>query len=252
MRFYLGTHRPSWLGKTSVDLFVSNRTLKDRFSFPRALGQWALDSGGFSELSMYGRFVTTPEQYVVDARVYRDEIGGLQWVAPQDWMCEPQMVAKTALSVTQHQERTVANFVHLRSIAPDLPFIPVLQGWTVSDYEWCMNLYSRAGVNLWKEPLVGVGSVCRRQATGEIDVIMERLAGYGLSLHGFGVKAGGLRLYGGLLASSDSMAWSFTARHSPPLVGCTHKACSNCLRYALKWRANVMRSLETTQTRMAI
>ena len=146
----------------------------------------------------------------------------------------------------------MANFVHLRSSAPDLPFIPVLQGWTVSDYEWCMNLYSRAGVNLWKEPLIGVGSVCRRQATGEIDVIMERLAGYGLPLHGFGVKAGGQRLYGSLLASSDSMAWSFTARHSPPLTGCTHKTCANCLRYALKWRANVMRSLETTQTRMAI
>ncbi len=251
MRFYLGTHRPNWLGKTDVDLFVSNRTLKDRHNFPRALGQWALDSGGFSELSMFGRWETSPEQYVTDVRVYRDEIGGLQWAAPQDWMCEPQMVAKTALSVIQHQERTVANFVHLRSIAPDLPFIPVLQGWTLSDYEWCMELYTRAGVNLWKEPLIGLGSVCRRQATGEIDVIVERLGNYGLNLHGFGVKFAGLRLYGGIMRSSDSMAWSFRARRSEPLTGCTHKNCANCLRYALKWRATIMRSLETTQMRMA-
>ena len=243
---------PNWLARTDVDLFVSNRRLQGRRSYPRALGQWALDSGGFSELSLFGRWETSPERYVANVRLYRDEVGGLQWAAPQDWMCEPQIIARTGSTVQQHQERTVGNLIHLRSSAPDLPFIPVLQGWTVSDYEWCMNLYSRAGVNLWKEPLIGVGSVCRRQATGEIDVIMERLAGYGLPLHGFGVKAGGLRLYGGLLASSDSMAWSFTARHSPPLTGCTHEACSNCLRYALKWRANVMRSLETTQTRMAI
>ncbi len=252
MRFYLGTHRPSWLGKTDVDLFVSNRTLQGRKTYPRALGQWALDSGGFSELTMFGGWETSPEQYVANVRLYRDEIGGLQWAAPQDWMCEPQIIARTFLSVRQHQERTVENFLHLRSIAPDLPFVPVLQGWTVSDYEWCANLYGQAGVNLWKEPLIGLGSVCRRQATGEIEVIAERLTGYGLRLHGFGVKSAGLSRYGGFLESSDSMAWSFTARHSAPLVGCTHKACSNCLRYALKWRAHVMRGLETTQMRMAI
>jgi hypothetical protein len=252
VRFYLGTHMPNWLAQTDVDLFVSNRRLAGRKTFPRALGQWALDSGGFSELALFGRFETSPERYIANVRLYRDEVGGLQWAAPQDWMCEPHMVAKTGLTVTQHQERTVANFVHLRSSAPDLPFVPVLQGWTVNDYEWCAELYYRAGVNLWKEPLVGLGSVCRRQATGEIDVIVERLARYNLNLHGFGVKAGGLRQYADLLTSSDSMAWSFRARHSAPLPGCTHRACGNCLRYALRWRVNVLRGLDNIQTRLAI
>ncbi len=49
-------------------------------------------------------------------------------------MCEPQIVARTGLSVREHQERTVANYLTLRSIAPDLPFIPVLQGWRIADY----------------------------------------------------------------------------------------------------------------------
>jgi len=28
----------------------------------------------------------TPEQYVAAVRRYRDEIGNLDWAAPQDWM----------------------------------------------------------------------------------------------------------------------------------------------------------------------
>jgi hypothetical protein len=236
------------LGKTDVDLFVSNRTLQGRRTYPRALGQWALDSGGFSELSMFGRWETSPERYVANVRLYRDEVGGLQWAAPQDWMCEPQIIVKTGLSVREHQQRTVENLLALRQLAPDLPFIPVLQGWSREDYLWHWEMYEAADIHLAGEPLVGVGSVCRRNAVGHIDRIMDTLQP--LRLHGFGVKSAGLRVYGDLLTSSDSMAWSFTARHDPPLPGCTHKACNNCLRYALRWRANVMRGLETVQLRL--
>lgn len=248
MRFYLGTHRPNWLGLTDVDLFVSNRTLQGRRSYPHALGEWALDSGGFSELSMFGRWETSPERYVANVRLYRDEIGGLQWAAPQDWMCEPHMLAKTGLTVQEHQKRTVESVLNLRDRMSDPHVIPVLQGWDRDDYLRHWEDYDRAGMSLEDEPLVGVGSVCRRQATGEIDVIMEALQP--LRLHGFGVKSAGLARYAAFLASADSMAWSFTARHSAPLPGCTHKACANCLPYALKWRARVMRGLETTQLRL--
>ena len=50
------------------------------------------------------------------------------------------------------------------------------------------------------------------------------------------VKAGGLVRYGDCLASADSLAWSFEARRSAPLVGCVHTNCANCLRYAAAWR----------------
>jgi len=38
-------------------------------------------------------------------------------------------------------------------------------------------------------------SICRRQGTGEIEVIVHSLASIGLRLHGFGVEAGGLVRY---------------------------------------------------------
>jgi hypothetical protein len=119
--FYLGTHEPAWLAHVRFPLFVSHRRLQRYRRLPVACCPWALDSGAFSELAAYGRWRLTPAAYVAAVRRYRQEIGRLAWAAPQDWMCEPVMVAKTGLSVREHQRRTVANFVLLRRLAPDLP-----------------------------------------------------------------------------------------------------------------------------------
>lgn len=241
MRFYLGTHETQWLARTDVPLFVSHRRLCRRKRLPVALGRWALDSGGFTELSMHGRWTTTPDEYVAAVRRYRDEIGGLDWAAPQDWMCEPVMLAKTGLTVGQHQYKTIVNLLELRSLAPDLPFVPVLQGWELDDYLRCVDAYTDIGIDLTAENTVGIGSVCRRQSETDIYDICAELARHGIALHGFGVKTGGLRRYGRHLHSADSMAWSYNARHQPPLPGHTHRSCANCITWALRWRESVLR-----------
>ena len=68
-------------------------------------------------------------------------------------MCEPPMLARTGLSVREHQRRTVTNFMPLRQLAPDLPFIPVIQGWRLNDYLRCLAIYEAAGLDLRTEPL---------------------------------------------------------------------------------------------------
>jgi len=236
VQFFLGTHRPHWLGTLDVPLFVSHNTLKTRKSFPRARQSWALDSGGFTEIKDHGRWRCTPEQYADAVRLYSEQIGRLEWAAPMDWMCEPMMLDRTGLTIREHQERTVANYLELRDQGP---FIPVLQGWAIEDYEYCVGLYKSAGVDLRLLPLVGVGSVCRRQATDEITTLMRGLHSYGLRLHGFGVKTG-MGSYGQYLESADSMAWSFRARRSAPLPGCTHKNCANCSAFAMLWRERLL------------
>ncbi|SHN48191.1 DUF7221 family queuine tRNA-ribosyltransferase-like protein [Cryptosporangium aurantiacum] len=256
--FYLGTHHEHWLGFAGVPLFVSHRRLARRRTFPRAIAEWALDSGGFSELSLYGEWRTSPAAYVAAVRRYDDEIGMLGWAAPQDWMCEPVMLERTGLTVAEHQRRTVENYVVLRDLwagsdeSPDLartpeccPFMPVLQGWTADDYLRCAEMYDAAGVTLSHHPIVGIGSVCRRQATTEIrDVISRVKAELDVDLHGFGVKTDGLAVYGPDLRAADSMAWSYAARRRPPLPGCTaHKNCANCPRFALGWRTRVLEVL---------
>ncbi len=206
----------------------------------RAVAPWALDSGGFTELATHGEWRTSPATYIAAVRRYGSEVGMLAWAAPQDWMCEPFMVAKTGLSIAEHQRRTIANLLTLRSLAPELPWVPVLQGWGLADYQRCADLCDRAGIDLAAEPLVGVGSACRRQASAEIARILTSLSSLGLRLHGFGVKTKGLARYQDALASADSLAWSYAARRNPPLPGCSHRSCANCLEYALEWRARML------------
>lgn len=218
LTFYLGTHEPSWLARpdVAVPLFVSHRRLRRYKRLPRARPRWALDSGGFTELAMHGRWVTTPEEYLDAVARYADEIGRLDWAAPMDWMCEPEMLAKTGLSVDRHQGLTVENVSLLRAHAPaDVRIVPVLQGWHVGEYVACAERYAAAGIDVTTEPVVGVGSVCRRQSTSEIAAICAELARAGISCHGFGVKTAGVARYGRHLASCDSLAWSYNARRNP-------------------------------------
>jgi hypothetical protein len=157
------------------------------------------------------------------------------------------MVAKTGLSVREHQRRTVANYRHLKQLGPELPIIPVVQGWQLDDYLRCIDLYTAASIDLTAEPLVGVGSICRRQGTAEIAAIIKALHDRGLRLHGFGVKTIGLSRYGQYLASADSMAWSLHGRRQR---GCCHRAPhqgalaseANCLHFARQWRQRLLGS----------
>lgn len=239
MKFYLGTHQVSWLGETAVPLCVSRRRLFQRKTLPRALGPWMQDGGGFTEISLYGTWQTTAAEYVRDVRRFSEEIGNLEAAAIMDWMCEPGMLKQTGLSIAEHQTRSTDSLIELRSRAPELPWFPILQGWEPRDYLRHAEQYDRAGVSLEREPIVGVGSVCRRQNTGALEAVLFALDGLGLRLHGFGVKRQGLQRCGLLLASSDSMAWSFAARRADPMPGCRHRSCANCIRYALAWRAEV-------------
>lgn len=273
LAFYLGTHLAAWLWSDELPagtpLFVSHRRLDGKSSgrrksaYPRGRHPWALDSGGFTELQKYGSWDrVSPEAYVAAVRRYDDEIGGLEWAAPQDWMCEPivisggvangQAFVGTGLSVLEHQRRTVANFVRLEALWGDdseSPFMPVLQGYTVEDYLRCWDMYDAAGVELANYPVVGVGSVCRRQDTSEIGEVMAALRGRdpGLPIHGFGVKSEGVALYGEHMETADSLAWSKYARHDrAPMPGCEgrgHINCANCSRYALAWRARLLEAI---------
>lgn len=245
--FYLGTHKPEWLGRTEVPLFLSRRRLAERKLPKMATGYWALDSGGFTQLSLYGRWTISAKQYVDEVRRWVECPGKLRWAAAMDWMCEPFIVAKTGLSVSEHQKKTLDNYLELIDIAPELPWVPVLQGWHYEDYLEHLRQYEDAlGKPLSSLDLVGLGSVCRRQDTSMAEELIADLSGRGIRLHGFGFKVKGLERVGKFLASADSMAWSLAARRSQPLPGCKHASCANCLIYALRWREHVLRVISSS------
>lgn len=274
---YLGTHMTSWLWDEKLEalfrdvvFFISRVRLAPRVSpFPRALHRYCIDSGGFTELQRHGRWTLTAAEYIAEIRRFVAELGPdlCVWVAPQDWMCEeivirggvgqrgvifhgtrearglkpgdPEQDLTTAVRI--HQRKTVENLLELRRLAPELRLIPVLQGRLFEDYVVCAQMYADAGIDLAAEPVVGLGSVCRRQATDEIKEIAEYFHGQGLRLHGFGVKTLGLASYADALVSADSMAWSEDGRRSAPLPGHTHKNCANCPDWAIRWHQRIVR-----------
>ncbi|MGW4241190.1 deazapurine DNA modification protein DpdA family protein [Nocardia sp. NPDC004722] len=227
-----------------------------------------MENGGFSQLQKHGSWDTvTPRQYVERVRRYHDEIGNLTWAAPQDWMCEPIVrhdgtgtrgirFAGTGLTVLEHLHRTVGNLLDLRALDSTLRIAPTIQGHKRADYELCLELYARAGIDLAAEPVVAVGSVCKRQNTHEAADIITAIteAVPGIRLHGFGIKTDGLADYGTKLASSDSTAWSDTARYERILLpGCSgHVNCANCIRWACHWREKVLAALAGHATRTPI
>jgi len=237
--FYLGIKPPMWLETLDVPMFLSRRRLEKRRTLPRAATRWALDSGGFTELGQYGEWRLPTADYITQAERYAAEIGLLDWVAPQDWMCEPSMITGTGLDVPEHQRRTVRNFQELRQALGPL-VIPVLQGWEPDDYLRCVDLYQHAGIDLTQEPTVGLGSVCRRNADSEITRIIDSLQP--LRLHAFGVKGTSYINNHHIITSADSMAWSRQAFFAPRLPECTHaaKQCWDCSRYALRWRKRLL------------
>lgn len=252
MEFFLGTHIINHIEKTDVPLFISFRRLirRKKKPFQQKSRKLCVDSGGFSELKLNSEWTITPGEYVKELERLCSLGLEIEWAAQQDWMCEPFMLEKTGLTVKEHQKLTVENFIELQSFDTAIHFIPVLQGQTIEDYLHHLKMFEEAGFDLKNEPIVGVGSVCRRQHTDEIGEIIEALSKAGLNLHGFGVKKAGLKKYGHLLKSADSMAWSFKARYEKKSPSCQRKSkkCQNCLHYALEWRENLLNQIQSTES----
>lgn len=258
MIFYLGCYRPGWLRDSAVELFLSHRTLRDVRTLPRAACSWALDSGAYTELSRHGCWTFTKAEYLDGIARYAEEAGRLAWAAPRDWMAEPWVRELTGLPVETHLELTVWSVLELRAEKPAVPIIPVLQGWERDDYMRCLALYEEHGIDLRNEPVVGLGSVCRRTNVPEIAELVVELAEQGIRMHGFGVNSAALRRCGYLLESADSLAWSqYARREQRPMLGtCQHKKrdgspsdCRNCRAWALEWRRRAVASAAMSELR---
>ena len=127
-----------------------------------------------------------------------------------------------------------------------VPWIPILQGFEPDDYLRHIDQYCHAGIDLTKEPVVGVGSVCRRQDTAEAETLFLALYRIGIKAHAFGFSTKGLRRAARHLESSDSMAWSYAARFRPVrLPECRHPypTCEYCETWALQWRRRLLQAL---------
>jgi hypothetical protein len=225
--FYIGLHQPSD-AKHFETVFLSINRLRGakgrKAPLPPSVKRVVIDSGAFTELFMHGHYRHEPAEYACDAARWAD--GRVVAIVAQDYMCEPIMLAKTGLTIADHQRLTIERYDALRvaweneRIAKGAPvrawppIIPVLQGWTPEDYTRHLTAYgNRIRPGMW----VGVGSICKRQARPAVVATVLRAIKElrpDLLLHGFGVKLTSLKDADvrKLLETADSTAWSYAAR----------------------------------------
>lgn len=259
--FYTGVGHPNWLNTATIPLFLSVTTLAryrsrgDAWPIRGTSGApWAGDSGAYAALMLATDGDGHP--WSLDGELYGglwlrlvEEIGRRpDFIAPQDWPCEPAVRLRTGLTVRDHQELTLDSYCQLAEGFPWLPWMPVLQGWTVGDYLRHAAMYAAADVDLAACGRVGVGSICRRGSQRAVAAVLEALSPLGLRLHGFGMSINALRLGWHHLASADSQAWSAVARREHiRLPGCAHTTkagepsdCRNCPRWAQAYRERAL------------
>jgi hypothetical protein len=176
----------------------------------------ALDSAGFVAMYRYGGFPWSVRDYVGLAAAYPWD-----WWAQMDLCCEPE-IARDHAEVRRRIMKTADLLRSCREVARERdigPPMPVLQGWRPGDYLDCAARMSETLDGL--PPLVGVGSVCRRDVSGRDGVMaivdaLDAALPPRTRLHLFGVKGSAIRTLSQhpRIHSVDSMAWDLQARYA--------------------------------------
>jgi hypothetical protein len=210
--FYIGLHHPS-AARHFQRCCISVKQLRNRKK--PLMSRILLDSGAFTELAQHGRYRTSVLQYADEIRRLHGPITLIEAAVTQDYMCEPFMLAKTGLSVEDHQRLTIERYDLLAAQRLPCPIMPVLQGFDPEDYARHISAYgNRLTPAMW----TGVGSVCKRNSRpDQLLAVLNAIHASrpDLRLHGFGLKLTALAdpRIAPLLHSADSMAWSFAARY---------------------------------------
>lgn len=250
MIFFLGLHQPADARHFRFVCVSINRLWTRRKPFRRKVLA-LVDSGAFTVLDKHGHY---PETHSVERyaqhlhRLYTEGVLTILAAVAQDYMCEERIRAKTGLSTLDHQQLTIERYDALiaelrRLFKGHIPFhvMPVLQGQSEEDYVHHIVMYGdRLKTGMW----VGVGSVCKRQGDPKVvEGILRAIKKVrpDILLHGFGVKLTALRNLAVrmLLATADSLAWSFGARKRKR-AGQQSRG-GNDWREALKFRRQVHR-----------
>lgn len=231
--FFIGLHQPSDAHRFA-HVCISIRRLWKRVK-PILGCKVLVDSGAFTELDKHGKYMVTVAAYAL--RLWQLHTRGIVDIAgavAQDFMCEDFMLEKVmgipkdtitpeqrVEQIRRHQEWSVQRYDELiaeleRLFEGPVPFpiLPVLQGYEPEDYVRHIEMYGdRIRPGMW----VGVGSVCKRN--GDPKAILAVLSAIkavrpDIHIHGFGVKKTALksREITKLLATADSLAWSYHAR----------------------------------------
>lgn len=195
MRFFVGTSpKDAYMLPDGTHMMVNAsqfwRGDKWLVSRPSNAGLLFLDSGGFVFFNRFGEYPFTPAAYLNLVEKLRPD-----FFASMDYPCEPSITGKLGkMPIRERIQRTVENTAVLCDMACMLSgkstIVPVIQGWGVDDYLYCLELHQQAGT---LRPYMAVGSMCTRSNSSEIcevfTAVYQAAIQLGVNrLHAFGLK----------------------------------------------------------------
>jgi hypothetical protein len=183
------------------------REWRKKHKFRRRFGIKWLDCGGYLILLKYG-------YYPFSVVNYANLIVRLSphFYATMDFACEPGLVNQTKSKIKTVRgriEATVKNAVELAEWENQIPgqMVPVIQGYTLDEYLYCLQLHEAAGTI---RDYMAVGSMCQRTSEKELQELIPGIyyaaQALGCSkLHFFGLKLSpALKIYDEMIYSRDS------------------------------------------------
>jgi hypothetical protein len=181
------------------------REWRRKHKFRSNFGVKWLDCGGFTMLNQYSEYPFSTINLANLIAYLRPD-----FYVPKDYPCEPQISRSLGL-MNNHEriEATIKNAAELAEWEGQLrgTMIPVIQGYSLEEYLYCLDLYDQAGLI---RDYMAVGSMCRRVNDDELGWLIpgiyyaaQRL---GCSkLHFFGLKlSASLEIYDEMIYSRDS------------------------------------------------
>ncbi|WP_291333425.1 hypothetical protein [Desulfovibrio sp.] len=205
-----------------------------------------LDSAGFTAMKKYNGFPWTIDAYVeLAARFPFARWASMDYCVEQEIAASREVVLDR-ISQTINANHSCANLARQYGILDT--FMPVIQGRTPDDYLRCIERMPM----VFDFPVVGVGSMCRRQVHGAdgilrvIAALDQAFAGTEVQLHLFGLKSQGaaaVRAHPRVF-SVDSQAYGSAARWDAVKAGhskTNHFVAGVMEQWLLSQRANLQR-----------
>lgn len=176
-----------------------------RQSYQKRFGLTWLDSGGYTLLNKYGDYPFSVINYANLVAKLRPN-----YYATMDYPCEPEISRNLGLMSNRDRiQATVKNAITLADWQSQIPgqMVPVIQGYELEEYLYCLDLYDKAGLI---SDYMAVGSMCRRISDEQLGELIpgiyyaaQKLGCY--KLHFFGLKLSqSLELYTDMIYSRDS------------------------------------------------
>ena len=211
-----------------------------------------IDCGGFHSSMKHRYYTKSDVEYLNYIQKWQPDFFALR-----DYPCEPELLKKHDLTATDQIHKTLSNHIRLLD-TPHLNDIkgtpiPVIQGWKLEDYLYCIDLYREHDLIT---DYMAVGSVCRRGSQKQITKIIStihrelpdtRLHGFGISLNALKNQTCWESLY-----SVDSGAWDYTARWEKLKQGLKGSDMSLKCAIEFKERIDHLRCFYANQSKLEV